>query len=147
MVISHCCCFYLYSGAVSGQERIRRRNRLTDIDISQLSQSLPELLHLLLIRLDLLALGILIAALLLGMEPQVLQQDNLSVARPVHRILDLLAHAVVREDDLLPAQQLLQLRDYRLQAVFRVRAAVGSAQVRHQDYGFGAVLDGVFDRG
>lgn len=121
--------------------------KLTDINISQSRQALPELIHLGLVRLDLLAILILVAALLLSMEPQVLQQDNLSIARLVNGLLDLLAHAVVREDDLLAAEQLLQLGDYGLQAVLGVGLAVGPAEMRHQDYAFGAVLDGVFDGG
>jgi hypothetical protein len=80
------------------------KENLTDINISQSRQALPELIHLGLIRLDLLAILILIAALLFSMEPQVLQQDDLSITRLVNRILDVFSHAVVRKDDLLAAE-------------------------------------------
>jgi len=46
---------------------------LTDVDITQGSQPFPEFVHLRLVRLDLLSLGIFAAALLLGVETQVLE--------------------------------------------------------------------------
>lgn len=119
---------------------------LTDVHITQRSQSLPELLHLRLIRLDLLALLVLGTALLLNMESQVLQQDNLAAASLVDSLLDLLANAVLREGDLL-AQLLLELGHDGLQRVLGVALAVGTAEVGHEDDGFGAVVEGIFDGG
>lgn len=104
---------------------------LTDIDISESGQTLPELIHLGLISLHLLALGILGAALLLGVESQVLEQDHLSVLCLVHGLLDLLAHAVLGEDDLLSAEQLLELGNHGLKAVLGVGLAIGAAEVGH----------------
>jgi len=79
-------------------------------------------------------------------EAQVLQQDNLSILRLVDRLLNLLAHAVMREYHAL-AKQLLELGNYRLETVLRVCLSVGPAEVRHEDNGFGAVFDGILDRG
>ena len=100
----------------------------TDINVAQSGEPLAELLYLLLIGLDLLALGVLVAALLLCMEPEVLQQDDLAILGRIDRILHLLADAVVGEGDLL-AEQLLQLRDNRLEAVLGVRLSVRAAQI------------------
>ena len=86
------------------------------------------------------------AALFLGVETKVLQQDHLTVARGVDRVLDLLADAVLGEDDGL-AQQLLELGLDRLQAVLGVDLAVGTAEVRHEDDRLGAILNGVLDGG
>jgi len=61
---------------------------LTDVNVTKSSQALPELLDLALVNLLLLALVILVAALLLGVEAQVLQQDDLAAARAVDGVLD-----------------------------------------------------------
>lgn len=80
------------------------------------------------------------------MEPQVLQQDDLTVVRLVDSLLDFLAHTVVGENDAL-SEQLLELGHDGLQAVLGVGLAIGTAQMRHQDHGFGAGLDGMLDGG
>jgi hypothetical protein len=118
--------------------------RLTDINISQRRQSLAELLHRTLIRLHLFPLCVLRAALFFCMETQILQQNHLAAVCLVDRFLDLLAHAVAREHHALP-QQLLELRHDGLQAILLVGLAVRPAQVRHEDDGLGAMVDGVFD--
>lgn len=119
---------------------------LTDVDITKSSQSLAELLNLGLVDLLLLALLILVAALLLGMEAQVLKQDNLAVLGAVHGLLDLLADAVVCEGHAL-AEQLLELGNNRLETVLRVRLAIRAAEVGHQNDGLSSVLDGMLDGG
>lgn len=116
----------------------------TDVNITKSSQTLPKLNHLLLISLNLLPLLILRATLLLSVETQVLKQHHLPTRGIVNSLLNLRTNAVVREDD-APAQQLLQLGNHGLQTVLRVRLAVRPAQVRHQHYGFGAVLNRIFD--
>ena len=118
----------------------------TDIDITQSSQSLAELSNLLLVDLDLLALGILVAALLLGVEAQVLQEDDLATRGLVDDLLDLLANAVLGEDD-AAAEQLLQLGNHGLQAVLVVLLAIRTTQVGHEDDRLGTILDGVLDGG
>lgn len=118
----------------------------TDVDVTQGSKALAELSDLLLISLDLLSLGILGAALLLGVETQVLQQDNLATGGLVDGLLNLGTDAVLGEDDAL-AKQLLQLGDNGLQAVLGVGLAVRAAQVRHEHHGLGAVVDGILDGG
>lgn len=120
--------------------------KLTDVDITQGSQSLAELGDLVLVGLDLLALGILGAALLLGVEAQVLKENDLTTGGLVDSLLDLLADAVFREDDAL-AEQLLELGNDGLQAVLGVLLAVGAAEVGHEDNRLGAILDGVLDGG
>ena len=119
---------------------------LTDVNVTQSGQALAELLNGGLVGLDLLALGVLGGALLLGVETQVLKQDNLAASRLVDGLLDLLANAVVGEDD-APAQQLLKLGNDGLQAVLLVPLAIGTAKVGHQDDGLGAIVEGVLDGG
>ena len=102
----------------------------TDVDIPQRRQPLSELLHVRLVRLDLLALGILGAALLLRVEPQVLEQDDLSAAGLVHCLLYLRTYAVFTKDDRF-TQQLLELRDDGCEAVFWVWLAIRTAEVGH----------------
>jgi hypothetical protein len=79
-------------------------------------------------------------------ETQVLQQNNLAASSLVDSLLDLGTNAVLGEDDAL-AKQLLQLGDNGLQAVLGVGLAVGTAQVRHQHDGLGAVVNGILDGG
>lgn len=119
---------------------------LTDVDISEGSQSLAELGDLLLVGLDLLALLILVATLLLGVETQVLQEDDLAARGFVDSLFDFLANTVFGEDD-AAAKELLQLRDNGLQAVLRVLLAIGAAQVGHEDDSLGTLLDGILDSG
>jgi hypothetical protein len=79
-------------------------------------------------------------------EAQVLQQNDLSILCLVDRLLHLLANAVVCENHAF-AKQFLELGNYRLETVLRVCLSVGPAEVRHEDDGFGAILDGILDRG
>lgn len=118
----------------------------TDVDVAQGGQAFPELVDGGLVSLDLLALSVLGAALLLGVETQVLEQDDLAVVGLVDRLLDLLADAVAGEDDAL-AEQLLELAYDGLQAVLGVGLAIWTAEMRHQDHGLGAGFDGMLDGG
>lgn len=118
----------------------------TDVDVTERSEALAELSNLLLVGLDLLALGILGAAFLLGVEAQVLQEDDLATGGLVDGLLNLGSNAVISEDDAL-AEQLLQNGDDGLQAVLLVHLAVGATEVGHQDDGLGAVVDGILDGG
>lgn len=127
-------------GAVGGAEGI------VDVDVSQGSQSLAELGDGGSVSLDLLALGVLGAAFLLGVEAQVLEENDLTTGGLVDGLLGLGADAVLGEEDGL-AQQLLELGDDGLQAVLGVDLAVGTAQVGHEDNGLGAILNGVLDGG
>jgi hypothetical protein len=122
------------------------RRALTDVDVTKSSQSLAELRNLLLVNLDLLALLVLVAALLLGVEAQVLEENDLAVASAVHGLLDLLADAVLGESYAL-AEKLLELGNNRLEAVLLVGLSVGTAEVGHQDDSLGAVLGRILDRG
>lgn len=117
----------------------------TNVNIPQRSQPFPELLHLRRIRLNLLALLILIAALLLRMKPQILQQNHLPAAGLINRPLDLRADAVLRENHRAATKQLLQLGHDGLQAEFGIGLAVWPAEMGHEHDGFGAVVDGIFD--
>lgn len=119
---------------------------LTDVDITERSQALAELGHLLLVGLGLVALGILGRALLLNMEAQVLEQHDAAALGLVDDGLDLGADAVRGKGDRL-AQELLELGQDGLQAVLGVGRSVGAAQVRHQHHGLGTVVDGVLDGG
>jgi hypothetical protein len=117
---------------------------LTDVDVTKSSQTLPELIHLGLVDLLLLALVILVAALLFGMEAQVLQEDDLSVASLVYSLLNLLADTVLGKGH-ARAQQLLELGNNRLEAVLRVGLAIWPAEVAHENDGFGAIVAGMLD--
>jgi hypothetical protein len=119
---------------------------LTDVNITESSQSLAELLDLGLVGLDLVALGILGASLLLGVEAQVLEKNDLAAGGLVDGLLDFLADAVLSEDD-FAAEQLLELWDNRLQAVLGVGLAVGTAEVGHEDDSLGALFNGILDGG
>lgn len=116
----------------------------TDVDVTEGSQAFAELSNLLLVGLDLLALGVLGAALLLGMETQVLQQHDLAARGLVDRFLNLGANAVLSEDNAL-AEQLLQDRHNGLETVLGVGLAVRTTEVGHQDDGLGAIVDGILD--
>lgn len=130
--------------SIGRQKSIGRPWELTDVDVTKSSQSLAELFDLLLVSLDLLALGILRAALLLGVETQVLKEDDLATSGLVHNLFSLLADAVLGEDDRL-AKQLLQLSSNRLQAVLGIGLAIGTAEVGHEDNGLSTILNGVLD--
>jgi hypothetical protein len=73
--------------------------QLTDVDISKRSQALPELLNIGFVCLDLLALGILAAPLLFGVEPQVLEQNDLAILCIVDNLLDFWSDRVWCESD------------------------------------------------
>lgn len=118
----------------------------TDVDVTEGSQALAELLDIGLIGLDLLAFGILGAALLLGVETQVLEENDLATGGLVNGLLGLSTDTVVSEDDAL-AEKLLEHRDDGLQAVLGVDLAVGAAEVGHEHNGLGAVLNGILDGG
>ena len=119
---------------------------LTDVDVAQSGQALPELLDLALVDLLLLALIVLEATLLLGMEAQVLQEDDLTTASAVDGILYRLADAVVGEGNAL-AEELLEFGNNRLETVLRVGLTVWPAEVGHEDDCLGAIVDGVLDGG
>ncbi len=119
---------------------------LTDVDITKSGKSLTELSNLLLVGLDLVALLVLGATLLLGVEAQVLKKDDLAARGLVDGLLNVFADTVLREND-VAAEQFLQLGHNRLQAVFGVLLAIGTAEVRHQDNGLGAIVDSILDRG
>lgn len=118
----------------------------TDVDVTESSEALAELSNLGGIGLDLLALGVLGAALLLGVEAEVLKQDDLATGGAVDGLLDLGADAVLSEGDGL-AEQLGQDGDDGLKAVLLVDLAVRTAEVGHQDDGLGAIVDGILDGG
>jgi len=118
--------------------------QLTDVDVTKSGQALAELLNLGLVGLDLLALRVLAAALLLGVETQVLEENDTTVLGVVDGLLDLGADTVVGEGDLL-ADKLLELSNNGLQRVLLVDLTVGTAEVGHEDNGLGAIVDGVLD--
>lgn len=119
---------------------------LTDVDVSQSSQALAELLNLGLVGLGLVALLVLGAALLLNVESEVLQQDNGTVVGLVDNSLDLGADAVGSKGDGL-AQKLLELGNNRLEGVLGVDSAIGTSKVGHQDDSLGAIVESVLDGG
>lgn len=80
------------------------------------------------------------------MKPQVFEENNLAVFGLVDDGLDFRADAVRGELDAL-AEQLLELRNDGLQAVFGVDLAVRSAQVRHEHDSLRAVVNGILDGG
>lgn len=118
----------------------------TDVDVTQSSQSLPELCDLLLVGLDLVTLVILGAPFLFSVETQVLEENDLTTGSLVDGLLDVLTHTVFREDN-TATKQLLQLRNHRLQTVLEVLLAVGTTEVGHEDNGLGTIFDGVLDGG
>jgi len=119
---------------------------LTDVDVTKSSQALPELFNLALVNLLLLALVVLVAALLLGVEAQVLQKDDLTVLGAVDSVLDRLADAVVCESYAL-AEQLLKLGNNRLETVLGVWLSVWATKMRHEDDSLCAIFNCVFDCG
>ena len=118
----------------------------TDVDITKSCEPLAELLNISLIGLGLVPVAILGATLLLNVETQVLKENHRSVLRLVHNLLDLGANAVGGEGDLLAAELLLELRYDGLEGVLLVDGTVGAAEVRHEDDGLGAVVEGMLDR-
>jgi hypothetical protein len=120
---------------------------VVDEDVAESGEALAELLDGGLVGLDLVAVGVLAAALLLGVEAQVLEEHDAAVGGAVDGLLGGLADAVVGERDFLAVEQLLELGDDGLERVLGVGLAVGAAEVGHQDDGFGAIVDGVLDGG
>lgn len=80
------------------------------------------------------------------MEAQILEKDDFAIGSCIDDLLYFGANAVVCHCDLL-AQQLLELWNDWLQAIFRVNLAVWAAEVRHKDDCFGAMVDGILDGG
>lgn len=119
---------------------------LTDVDIAKGSKSLTELSNLLLVGLDLVALFVLGATLLLGVEAQVLKKDDLAARGLVDGLLNVFADRVIGEDD-VAAEQFLQLGHNRLQTELGVLVAIGTAEVGHQNNGLSAIVDSILDRG
>jgi len=128
-------------GTVGGAEGV------VDEHVTERGEALAELLDIRLIGLDLFALGVLAAALLFGVEAQVLEEHNAAVGGFVDGLLGSFADAVIGEGDLLAAEELLELGNNGLEGVLGVDLAVGAAEVGHQDDGFGAILDSVLDGG
>jgi hypothetical protein len=118
----------------------------TDVNVTEGSEALAERINIGLVGLDLLALGILGAALLLGVETQVLEQNDLAIGSLVHGLLGLGANAVLGESDAL-AEELLKHGNNGLQAVLGVDLAIGATQVGHEHNGLGTVVDGILDGG
>jgi hypothetical protein len=117
---------------------------LTDEDIRKLGKVGAELINALFRGLDLLSLGILAASLLLGVEAQVLQENNLAVLGVVDDLLNLWSDAVWSEGD-AAAEKLLELWNDRLERELLVDLSIGAAQVGHQDNSLGTVVDGILD--
>lgn len=88
--------------SVSGTERV------VDVDRSELGQRLSESLDSLLVSLDLFALRVLAATLLLGVESKVLEQKDLALGSVLDGLLGLGTHTVRKEGDRL-AEQLGEL--------------------------------------
>lgn len=118
----------------------------TDVDITKRGEGLAELLDGLGIGLGLLSVGILGAALLLGMEAEVLKEDDLAVAGLLDVLLNLGADAVVQEGNGL-RELLLELLGDGSKRVLGVLLAIGTAEVGHEDDGGRAVLNGILDGG
>lgn len=79
------------------------------------------------------------------MESQVLQEDDIAIIGLVDDILNLLAHTIRSERDLLSTQELLKFWEDGLEGVFLVDLAIRTTQVGHEDHGFGTVVDGILD--
>lgn len=118
--------------------------RRTDVDVTQSGETLPELLNIGLVCLDLLALSVLAGTLLLGVEAQVLEENNAAVGDAVDSLLNLWADTVLGEGD-LGVEELLELGNDWLQGVLWVDLAVWAAQVGHEDHGLCAILTSVLD--
>ena len=73
-----------------------------------------------------------LVGLFLGMEPQVLQKEDITIAKALKHGLNLRPHAVGRQGNLFP-QELAEPFGNGLQAQFGDILAVGPAKVRHQD--------------
>lgn len=125
-------------GAVSGSKGV------VDVDISELGEGSTELLDGLGVGLGLLALGILRGSLLLGVEAEVLQEDNLAVLGLGDVLLGLLSDAVLEEGDGLGDERLELLGDGS-ERVLVDDVTVGAAEVRHEDHGRSSIVESVLD--
>lgn len=125
--------------AVSGSERV------VDVDVAELGQARAELLDLLRVGLGLLSLGVLAAALLLGVEAEVLEKDDLSTGSLGDVRLRLGSHAVLEEGD-GGGEEGGELSRDGSERVLVDDVPVGAAQVRHEDHGGRAVRESVLDR-
>jgi hypothetical protein len=126
--------------------QLRECSSHTDVDVTKSSQALAELSNLLFVGLDFFALGVLGGTLLLGVEAQVLQEDDLATGSLVDGLLNLGTNAVLGEGNVLP-EELGELSHDGLQAILGVDLAIGAAKVGHQDHGLSAVVDGILDSG
>jgi len=61
-------------------------------------------------------------------------------------LLNFLSNAIVKESNVL-SKQLLQFTGDRCKRTFLHLLSVGTAQMRHQDDGLGAVVDSILDGG
>lgn len=131
-------------------ERTGNRNRIaglrTNVNVTEGSEALAERINIGLVGLDLLALSILGAALLLSVETQVLKQNDLAIGSLVHGLLGLGTNAVLSEGDAL-AEKLLKHGNNGLQAVLGVDLAIGAAEVGHEHNSLGTVVDSILDGG
>ena len=118
----------------------------TDVNVTEGSEALAECINIGLVGLDLIALGVLRAALLLSMETEVLKQNDLATGSLVHGLLSLGTNAVIDESDVL-AEKLLKHRNNGLQAILGVDLAIRAAQVRHEHDGLGPIVDSILDGG
>jgi len=125
--------------------KVKLQILLTDVDVTKSSQALSELLDLSLIGLDLLSIGVLGASLLLGVETQVLQEDNLAAGGLVNNSLDLWTDTVWSQLDLLATEELLEFWNDRLQGVLWVDLSIRTPKVGHEDDGLGTVVDSILD--
>lgn len=121
-------------------------NAHTDEDVTESGETLPKLLDISLVGLDLLALGVLAASLLFGVESQVLEQHNAAVGGRVDGLLNLGTDTVAGEGDLL-AQELLELSGDRLERVLWIGLAIRTAKVGHENNGLCAILGSILDGG
>jgi len=119
---------------------------LTDVDVTKSGQTLAESLNLSLVGLGLVTILVLGRTLLLNVESEVLKENDGAILSLVDDLLNLGTDTVGGEGDLL-AQELLELGNNRLEGVLLVGRAVGAAEVRHEDDGLGAIVEGVLDGG
>lgn len=77
----------------------------TDVDIPELGETHPELLHIAFVRFHFISLSILRAALLLRVKAQILQQDDLPVRGFADGVFGLGTNAVFCEDDFFSTTQ------------------------------------------
>jgi len=108
---------------------MRRAERVVDVKIDMLGELFGELR---------------IVLFLLGVEPEVFQQQNIARLQDGFGLLDFVADAIIHERD-GPGQNLRQTFGAGTEALFRIAFAFGSAEMGTEDDA-GAVLPQVFDR-